>query len=1574
MAKDLEPSVQKIGKYIVIDVIGTGGMGIVYRARDAALNRTVAIKMLKRSSAPEAQAKQVEKFFNRELLATASLQHRNIVTVYESGEEDGDPYLVMECLDGEPVSRIIAERRPMPLVEKLDILIQVCDGLQYAHDRRPQVIHRDIKPANVILLKDGTAKLVDFGIARIAGSETAVTQTGQLVGSLSYMSPEQINSSPIDSRTDIFSAGVLAYELLAYTLPFRGSDPGATFVKILRENPEPLTNYVPDIPPELVSCIDRALAKKPEERFQTAEEFGFELLSVQKRLKQSLTNEYMQRAETAARAGDLERAKHHLLEITKLDRHHERANRLLVEVRRAIQSRERAAHVMQMRSQAQVALAGQQYEEALACIEQALQLDSQDAASLALRDEIQKVLALHKNVRELLRRAESAMLAGDLDEAQGAIRKAISFDAESGEARALGAMIESELAERSRRSQVQHLVDSAREGISRRQFGDAIDSLRKAEELDPADSNVRELLQWARRGKEQELRRKELVDLTEEIERALRAEDFSSAFTICELAISKFPNEQTLRRLHSIAERQKEVAERRRYVQDQSLAARDLMDRGDLDGAITQLEAGLAKIPAEPNFEALLTHARRLQRERETSPEKHSVEVTAGADRQLNRSRLTEDSAVLRKALDERELVEYLEILAVNLTRALGNIDPDEQTRRMCEPLIQEVRARKEAKQQTVAELEQLRRTVSPSADAALRNRAAGRIVEAKAAFPRERDIRVICDEISKVLDAAKEERGRVVAELSEMAKDLGTASLADAKDTLTRALYLAGPHAAEPQVGALIQQITFEVERREKRLQSRICEIGNLERMVADAPSLESISQLLQNAISVSSPDAEDPAVAGALNAMRSAADERRREISDCLAEVEEISNRALTALNVEGAEQLLEEAKSKAAAHPNIDEIQRAIVRVTAQVRGRRVEHDLVANELQSLTRSVGDENASTVELDSIGRRAGEVQDKYSQERTILSLCRELEASVKAARDRLLHAEIARIAEEQSRFSGQAMGDTQAIASSVRKLQDLVQAFPDSVELRSFLLKAQESLSRTERTRRETAMQTQQQGLATQTGILPEVKAAKGSGRRRALAAITAATVLVALGFVGWTTYRHSASHSNFALTVETSPAGAEVQVNGQRCASTPCTFRLPAGSSYEADAQLAGYTGAQKTGTLTEDNRLVLELQKQQATAAPVPTPEQQPGKLIISGLKPTDRVFVDESPMNPSNDRSGWPVKAGFHRLKLMDGNQELVTDPRQFRANASVTLSRAEFKAPAPATSQDDVAWNRIASSQDIGAWQAFVRTYPNSPRRAQAESILEELYWSQAAKAATVAGYKQFLSKYPSPQGIHYSLANSEIDRLEWQGLQNSTDASQLNAFLGRHPNGPYHGLAIDRLDDLAWNSAKSSGTLDSFRGYLSSHPNGRHRDEANGEIAQLTKPEPQKPSEPAPVRAPVPAPGPATGNAESDDASIRRILDGYQDAYESRSIEKLRAIWPTISSSQASILSRLFRDNDQIRAPYSILNQKISGDEARVTIQQFMQLGGRNPRPARMTIVLKRNAAGSPWTISSIQ
>src|SRR5664279_5066639 len=180
----VQPSLRQIGKYAVIDVIGTGGMGIVFRAHDPAIGRTVAIKMLKQSETG-ATTDLFDRFFSREMKSTGNLNHKNIVTVYDSGEQDGNPYLVMEYLEGEPISKLISEHRSMPLVEKLDLVIQVCDGLQYAHDRN--VIHRDIKPANVILLADGTAKIVDFGVARIAGGGTSILQTGQLVGSLSYM-------------------------------------------------------------------------------------------------------------------------------------------------------------------------------------------------------------------------------------------------------------------------------------------------------------------------------------------------------------------------------------------------------------------------------------------------------------------------------------------------------------------------------------------------------------------------------------------------------------------------------------------------------------------------------------------------------------------------------------------------------------------------------------------------------------------------------------------------------------------------------------------------------------------------------------------------------------------------------------------------------------------------------------------------------------------------------------------------------------------------------------------------------------------------------------------------------------------------------------------------------------------------------------------------------------------------------------------------------------------------------------------------------------------------------------------
>ena len=869
MNKSSDPLIHKIGKYIVVDEIGSGGMGIVYRARDLALNRTVAIKMLKRSGAADGKSAMMEQFFARELRATASLQHRNIVTVYESGEQDGNPYLVMECLDGEPVSRIISERRPMSLVDKLDLLVQVCDGLQHAHDRKPQVIHRDIKPANVILSRDGTAKIVDFGIARVVGVETATLLTGQLLGSLPYLSPEQINSMPIDSRTDIFSAGVMLYELLTYSLPFEASEPAAIFVKILREEPPPLSNHLGEVPSELQSCVDRALAKKLQDRYQAAEEFSFDLLQIQKKIKQGMAADFMQRAESAMQRGDLERVKLHLQEILRLDRHHDQANRLLAEVRKAMQEHQRSAQIVQMRSQAQVALAGQQYEEALGCAEQALQLDPDDQLSIALREEIQAAISRSKAVRDSLRRAESALYAGDFDEGREAVSAALRLDNTSAEARALAEVIDKELSERSRRLQVQGLVDSARQGIAQRLFGDAIESLRKAEQLDPGDSNVRELLQWASRGQDQELRRKDLLDLTDQIHGALRAEDFSSAYTLCEVGLGSFANEPTLQRLKSIAEKQRDIAERRRFVQDQSLSAKELLDRGDFSAAIGLLEAALQKLPAESNLEALLALAR-------TESEQQFVDRQSQAAQEARERALLQNQAAqheaetLLEALQQRADLEHLEDLATQLRGTLLALEFDEATRRSFDPIFEQLRTRQLAKEQVSAELQDLRKSVEDSFDSASRERARTRLQQVQVDFAQERTVRYACEEVMRVLDARGEEHKRILSELDEIAQAVKHAPLNELKDLLARAGRLSSNFSSsfltDPQVGALMQQIEHEVNRRRAHTQALIEELAQLERACAQARSISGLSQLVSNAHSVASNAAGEPGVQAGL------------------------------------------------------------------------------------------------------------------------------------------------------------------------------------------------------------------------------------------------------------------------------------------------------------------------------------------------------------------------------------------------------------------------------------------------------------------------------------------------------------------------------------------------------------------------------------------------------------------------------------------------------------------------------------------------------------------------------------
>ena len=253
---------QRIGKYDIVGKLGQGAMGEVFRAHDPVLNRAVAVK---RISAGLDADEMVRKRFQREAQSAALLSHPNIITVYELGFEGDQLFMAMELLDGIDLKHALTARQ-MTLDEKIGVVQQICEGLAFAHSH--DIVHRDLKPANIHILPGGRVKIMDFGLARLSGSE--MTTTGMVMGTPHYMSPEQVKGQKADARSDVFALGCLFYELLAGRKPFDAESMHGVLYKIMQEEPVPLREAAPGTPEALARIVEKALAKNPDERFASA--------------------------------------------------------------------------------------------------------------------------------------------------------------------------------------------------------------------------------------------------------------------------------------------------------------------------------------------------------------------------------------------------------------------------------------------------------------------------------------------------------------------------------------------------------------------------------------------------------------------------------------------------------------------------------------------------------------------------------------------------------------------------------------------------------------------------------------------------------------------------------------------------------------------------------------------------------------------------------------------------------------------------------------------------------------------------------------------------------------------------------------------------------------------------------------------------------------------------------------------------------------------------------------------------------------------------------------------------------
>ena len=265
--------ISQLGRYEVIAELGQGAMGVVYKAKDPLIDRIVAIKTINLGLAQE-EKEEYEGRFYQEAKAAGRLNHPNIVTIYDVGKSGDIAYIAMEFLQGCELRDLLRDRRRLPVDQVLDIVAQVASGLAYAHEH--DIVHRDIKPSNIMVIRDGHVKITDFGIARMASSAVR-TQTGMVLGSPKYMSPEQVLGKALDQRSDIFSLGVMLYEMLTGEAPFSGDNVNAIMFQTLNFVPVPPSTVNSNVPDMLDFIAAKALAKSKDDRYQSAEDFAKDL-------------------------------------------------------------------------------------------------------------------------------------------------------------------------------------------------------------------------------------------------------------------------------------------------------------------------------------------------------------------------------------------------------------------------------------------------------------------------------------------------------------------------------------------------------------------------------------------------------------------------------------------------------------------------------------------------------------------------------------------------------------------------------------------------------------------------------------------------------------------------------------------------------------------------------------------------------------------------------------------------------------------------------------------------------------------------------------------------------------------------------------------------------------------------------------------------------------------------------------------------------------------------------------------------------------------------------------------------
>ncbi len=578
---------------------------MVYRGKDPFIGRTVAIKTITGNFTDNPDL--LERFY-REARAAGALQHPNIVTIYDMGEDSGIPYIAMELLDGDDLGHMVDKEKeeggqnPLPASIKLSYIVQVCRALEYAHKRN--IVHRDIKPGNIVVTHDGTVKVVDFGIARL--TDTSSTSSGMLIGTIDYMSPEQIRGEKVDGRSDIWAVGVMTYEILTYTKPFQGGNITAVMFAIVSQEPKSIRDLRPDLPPEVDDIMRRIFRKEPGERYQSMEELLNELEPVARKMQQESVGLLVTQSETLLNKGDLQRAKELLKQALVLDTSHTHAKTLLDRVNSEIRRSEVMPKLNDMVASAEKHFQAGNLDDARREADAALHLDSNFVPARELLGKVQEAEMQFKMVQTGMREARQHLAEGSLTNAEQSLDRILQAAPDNQEAQSLRKQIAEEKERRGKRKQLTDGVQRARQLWTAQQFDEALKVLGTLEQEYPNESEVVKLLEAVRADKAQDEIQRSLA----EARKQLGAQSFNEALGTLDKLLQRYPNESAAVKLRELVLQERSEHAKQLRLQKELESLKRQVNEEKFADAISNGEALLKEFPDDFELSRLVEFAR----------------------------------------------------------------------------------------------------------------------------------------------------------------------------------------------------------------------------------------------------------------------------------------------------------------------------------------------------------------------------------------------------------------------------------------------------------------------------------------------------------------------------------------------------------------------------------------------------------------------------------------------------------------------------------------------------------------------------------------------------------------------------------------------------------------------------------------------------------------------------------------------------------------------------------------------------------------------------------------------------